>query len=175
MDPIEITLGDQQYKVVPQRVGYLVHKLGDRFGELLEAELEGVEGAEMLPAQAHAILRVFIPGLMPVHEFLGYASEEAMKAGNYDEKDDRSPDPLQIGAAFKAASDANGGEVLSHLKALIGPEIRQKLMAVVIAEISKRTRSETSESSPTSPALNGASESKSSGTSAPTLVPDPAA
>lgn len=167
----KVTLGEHEYSVQGQPIGYLLHELGGRFGGLLEQELEGVSGAAVVPAQAHGILRVFIPSLMPLHEFLGYRSAEAMEAGEYDRAADRSPNPQQVIDAFKAASKANGGELLRHLKALVGPEMIQKFVAVTMAKQAEESLgipSDTSEPSPSSPPTNGASAQTSSGTPAPT-------
>lgn len=167
----EVTLGQHRYLVLPQKIGYLLHRLGSRVQEVLEAEVSGVEGAAIVGAKAHGLLSVFIPGLMPLHEFLGYASGEAMAAGDYSEATDVSPEPLQIKEAFKAASDVNGGEVLGHLKALLGPALTERAIAVVTATISENALSTTPESSPTSPPTNGESDPTSSGTEALTSTP----
>lgn len=134
-----VTLGAHTYTVRAQKIGYLIHKLGSRVQEALEAQIEGVDGAALVGAKAHDVLAVFIPDLMPLHEFLGYVSDEAMREGAYDEALDHSPEPLQIKAAFKAASDVNGGEVLSHLKALLGPVLTERILAVVTAKIAEQT------------------------------------
>jgi hypothetical protein len=166
----EVTLGQHTYKVLPQKIGYLINRLGSRLQEALEAEIDGVDGAALVGAKAHDVLSVFIPDLMPVHEFLGYASEEAMKAGEYSEATDTSPEPLQIKDAFKAASDVNGGEVLGHLKALLGPVLTER----AVAAVTEAARSTTSAPSPTSPPTSGASDPTSSGTKAPTSLPSAA-
>jgi hypothetical protein len=169
-----ITLGAHEYDVRPQKIGYLINRLGSRLQEALEAELDGVDGAALVGAKAHDVLRVFIPDLMPVHEFLGYASDEAMRAGDYSEATDISPEPLQIKDAFKAASDVNGGEVLGHLKALLGPALTQRAVAAITAAVSESARSTISAPSPTSQPPNGASDPTNSGTTPPTSAPSAA-
>lgn len=166
-----ITLGAHEYDVCPQKIGYLINRLGPRLQEALEAQLDGVDGAALVGAKAHDVLQVFIPDLMPVHEFLGFVSEEALKAGEYSEATDLSPEPLQIKDAFKAASDVNGGEVLGHLKALLGPVLTQKAVAAVTAAVSESARSTISAPSPTSPPTSGDSDPTSSGTTPPTSDP----
>lgn len=168
----EVTLGAHTYKVRPQKIGYLIHKLGPNLQEALAAEVEGVDGGELVGAKARDVLAVFIPDLMPVWEFVGYASEEAMLTGTYNEEDDHSPEPLQIKAAFKAASDANGGEVFKHLKALMGPVLWERLTAFLTAKLAEESGplSTISASLPTSPSANGASASTSSTTSPPTPI-----
>jgi hypothetical protein len=169
-----VTLGAHEYDVCPQKIGYLINRLGPRLQEALEAEIEGVDGAALIGAKAHDVLKAFIPDLMPLHEFLGYASDEAMRDGEYSESTDISPEPLQIKDAFKAASDVNGGEVLSHLKALLGPTLTQSAVAAITAAVSENARSTISAPSPTSQPPSGGSDPTSSGTTPPTSVPSTA-
>ncbi len=170
----EVELGQHTYLVLPQKIGYLINKLGSRLQEALEAEIDGVDGAAMIGVKAHDVLKVFIPDLMPVHEFLGFATEQAMRDSIYDEAADNSPEPLQITAAFKAASDVNGGEVLGHLKALLGPVLTERVVAAVTAQVAENYRSPTSAPSPTSPPPSGESDPTSSGTTPPTSMPSAA-
>ena len=133
----KITMGAHEYEVRPQKIGYLMHRLGPRLQEVLESEVEGVDGAALVGARAHDVLKVFIPDLMPLHEFLGYASEETMRNGEYSEATDVSPEPLQIKDAFSAAKMVNGGEVLDHLKALLGPALTQRATALIAAKLAE--------------------------------------
>lgn len=176
----KVKMGAHEYTVRPQKIGYLIHKLGPNLQEALTAEIDGADGAELVGAKARDVLAVFIPDLMPVHEFIGYPSEEAMQASAYDEEADRSPEPLQIKAAFKAASDVNGGEVFKHLKALMGalaPELKDKLQGFMVAKLAEESNppSTTSASSPTSPSASGDSDSTSSTTTPPTPTPQASA
>lgn len=162
----EVTLGEQKYLVLPQSIGYLQNKLGPRLQEVLEADLDGIDGVEALSAKAHGVLAVFIPNLMPLHVFLGYDTEADLQADNYEQETDRSPTVEQVKEAFKAASDVNGGEILGHLKALMGPAITQKLVAWITAVVAERF-STTSAPLPTSPSTSGGSDSTSSSTTDP--------
>lgn len=176
----EIALGAHTYTVRPQKIGYLMHKLGPNLQQALTVELDDLNAAELVGARTRDVLAVFIPDLMPTWEWLGYASEEAMHARAYDEEQDRSPEPLQVKAAFKAASNVNGGEVLGHLKALAGglaPELRDKIQAVLLAKWAEASNEETSTSasSPTSPPASGGSDQTSSGTSPQTTTPQASA
>lgn len=175
MKPQKVKLGAHECTVRPQKIGYLIHRLGPDLQDALVADLTG-EGAEVVGEKAHAILKVFVPDLMPVWEFLGFPSKEAWEAGDYDENLDCSPEPLQVKAAFKAASDVNGGEVLKHLKALLGmlaPELQQKATAFIVAKLAEESSplSTTSVPSPTSPSTSGESDSTSSGTTPPIPTP----
>lgn len=164
----EVTLGDHTYLVIPQGIGWLTHKLGPRLQEAVEADIEGIDGLDVLGAKAHSVLSAFIPDVMPLHEFLGYASSEAMREGTYDPAADRSPNILDVEEAFKAASDVNGGRVLAALKALLGPELSQKAVAAITSTLAEKLPSVISDKSPTSPSTSGGSESTSSSTPDPT-------
>lgn len=173
----EVILGQHTYLVLPQKIGYLMNKLGPRLQEAIEAEIDGVDGVKLAGVKAHDVLSVFIPDLMPVHEFLGFSSEAALQAGEYDENADNSPDAPQVKAAFKAASDVNGGEILGHLKALAGamaPEMKERALAFIVAkmaETKKDSPSPISAPSPTSPSTSGTTESTTSSTTPPTSEP----
>jgi len=172
----EVELGQHKYLVLPQKIGYLMNKLGPRLQEALEAEIGGVDGVKLVGVKAHDVLSVFIPGLMPAHEFLGYANDEALRADSYDEDADQSPTAPQIEAAFAAAKDVNGGAVLDHLKALIGAmdeQMKQRALAFIVAKMAeqKDPRSPTPDPSPTSPPPSGESDPMNSGMNAPTSPP----
>lgn len=171
-DPVQITLGDRTYGVRAQRIGRLADKLGDRFGQIVDMELGG-DGASQLASlggAAHEILRVFIPEVMPLPEFLGYASEADMREGRRpsDPDADRSPTLPEIEQAFRTAFDVNGFGVLGHLKALVEPEVLRKMITLQIS----RTLTSGSGGSPSSPQPSGESDQPSSGTSAPS-TPEP--
>ena len=169
----EVTLGAHTYTVRPQKIGYLINKLGPNLQAALEAEVEGIVGAALVGAKARDVLAVFIPDLMPTWEFLGYDSQAAMAANEYKEHQDTSPEPLEIKDAFKAASDVNGGEVLGHLKGLLGPALTQRVSAAIVALMAEKlpSISATPVPSPTSPPMHGESAQTNSGTSAPTSPP----
>jgi hypothetical protein len=173
----EITLREHKLLVLPQSIGYLSHKLGPRLKEILETDLDGLDGVDVLTAKTYETLAVFIPSLpdtIPLYEFLGYASTEAMEAKRFDEEADRSPTAPQVKAAFDAAFKVNGGEVLASLKALLGPAITEKVMALVTASVAEKFPSKIRESSQISPSTSGESASMSSSPMPQTSVPSPA-
>jgi hypothetical protein len=191
--PQTIKLRDHKYQVVPQPIGYLMNELGSDVQAVLTAD-DGVGGARIAGAKAHGLLKIFIPDLMPLHEFLGFASKEALEAEDYDRNLDRSPEAPQLTEAFKAAKKVNGGEVLDVLKATAerfietgliqkattwlvaaGAELAKEnggISVETIKEALEQTRpstSATSEPSPTSPSTNGGSVSPTS--TSPTTPP----
>jgi hypothetical protein len=147
----EIELGPYRYTIVPQKIGRLRHSLREAFtpgaGEpddaLAEAEElaekvdagQGEDVVEQLGGQAHAVLSVFIPDLMPKYEWLGFATEQTMKADDYVEAQDRSPDLDQI---------------VEHLKDLVSPDFRKAMVQKLIADF--LTNNSSNLSSPAIPA-----------------------
>lgn len=163
-----VELGGQRYQVIPQQVGYLQHRLGDGLEDVLDAGLSS-DGANQLAGMgkaAHEILSVFIPDLMPLHTFLGYGSAEAMEARTYDAHQDHSPTVLEIRDAFSAAARANGGELLSNLKKMLGTELIRKGLALAISQTA-------SQRLPKSPPASGASGPTNSGADGATDAPRP--
>ena len=80
--------------------------------------------------ELHALLSEFIPTLperLPLHEWGGYASPEAMQVGDRDrETAKKAPDLDQIAAAVETVILVNGGERLGKLLAL-GQQIQATL------------------------------------------------
>lgn len=84
----EVELGEHRYAVVPQKLGRLRHSLREAFrGSDVEVEdgvavLESETPSDLVSSlgdQAHKLLSVFIPGLMPEWEWQGYPSEDAYR------------------------------------------------------------------------------------------------
>lgn len=178
--PQMIKLGQHEYLVLPQPIGYLMNELGPELQAVLEAEVDGVDGVRVLGSKAYDVLRVFIPDLMPRHEFLGFPTEEAMRAKEYPGREvDPGPTAPQVKAAFEAVKKANGGEVLDGLKAvlaMLGPELRQRVSAFLVTLITQSEKFReiastlpTSAPSPTSPSTSG--ESASTSSIEPTPIP----
>lgn len=120
-----IQLGDHSYSVVPQRLGRLQHELGQAFTTLGQ-DTDAVAAASArndLTGSAWRLLRVFIPGLMPEHEFVGFASEEALDTGTYDPAADRSPTAAEIEGAFRVALSVNRIDLAKHLGKVIPPQV----------------------------------------------------
>jgi hypothetical protein len=119
----EIKLGEREYTVVAQRHAYLQRQLGPRAREV--AELAGGDTAEFIKAGTtgyHKMLQVFIPDLMPIWEWEGYASATAMDTDQYDEEADKSPTIDQMVVAFQAVAAVNRLDLVGKLKELVGPD-----------------------------------------------------
>lgn len=166
MTPVEVTLGEHTIPVYAQRHAYLINRLG-RFMHELQDSAGGIEAGNLLAyaqERSYELLCALMPNLdkrLPEYEFRGYASRDAMTAGDYDEQMDRSPTLPEIRHALTTASEINGFDVLLHLKALIDPKLVQSWVSAQVAEAILV-------SSPSSPSANGGSDSTSSGTRPPT-------
>lgn len=147
-----ITLGDHEYPVVPQRIGYLHKKLGDAFSTLggtdpaVLAEgtgMEILEGGNDLPAGrdeltggTYRLLKVLIPGLMPEHEFTGFPTQEAFRTGwdAYDEQTDRSPNAAEIVHAFRVALKVNQLDLVRHIGKVVPAELLKTLVRQAVGD-----------------------------------------
>lgn len=186
MKPQKIKLGRHNYEVLPQPIGYLMNEVGSDLQAALESDADGLDGTRQVGQKSYELLKVFIPDLMPLYEFLGFASEEAMRMGpaGYDRTHDHSPKPPQIAQAVKEIKRANGGEVLDGLKAVLDQRMVQKATTLLISLASEVMRDsggltvdrlkeaistfQTSESSQTSPSTSGESDSMKSSETSPT-------
>lgn len=114
----EIEIGDEKYTIVPQRIGRLKKHLGREFTSLAEMDFDGGLAtfvAESLE-RAHRLLKVMIPDLMPVWEFCGYRSEEAMEADDYhDDGKQYGPTVPQVVHAIEEVMRVNRLDLLKHL------------------------------------------------------------
>jgi hypothetical protein len=121
----EVVLGDYEYTIVPQRIGYLRSQFGVALQGLDTADLATSNVMEFLGARVYAVLKVFLPDLMPEYEFLGYATREAMEEDAYNPEYDKSPSATQVKLALARAAEVNEIDLLKHLGKLIGPDLLQ--------------------------------------------------
>lgn len=158
----KVTLGRHEYTVVAQphaRIFRGLPRIFEEMGGLDEgADLtDATSAVNALGDRVHDVLRLFIPDLMGKPEFLGYASQQAMDADEYDEAAvNAAPTMPQIIEAFEAAIDVNGGRRLGELLGkLLGPQLAESFRRVLAARVSQSLQ--------TSLSPNGASASTSSG------------
>ncbi len=156
MSAVTVRLGDHEYVVVPQRIGRLQHELGETFATLgQDAETPEGSGRNDLTGSAWRLLRVFVPGLMPEHEFVGFASQNALDSGEYDASADRSPNPEEIETAVRAVLTVNRIDLVKHLGKVIPPQVitglvREQLGAGISTLLSS-SPSVSGDSPPTTP------------------------
>lgn len=168
LDAPQVVIGTYTYSVVPQRIGRLKKRLGPALGSLQELQGDSLVGfvSDSLE-RSHAVLKVFIPDLMPLYEFSGYRSEAAMEADE-DEEGEFGPTIPDIINAFEVVMKVNRLDLLGHLRTVISPEIIKALITNQIAE-SIRSTSSPSQTSASLPGLD--SDSMSSSTIPPTSTP----
>lgn len=122
-EPIKtVQLGDHRLPVVSQRHARLEHgarRLG--FTDLSEYYV-----ALAIPVGDHErrykLLSLAVPELpvqMPLHEWCGFASQEAMDSDDYSEGADRSPTDDEIAAAGHAVVEVNGVGRLGKLLGVV--------------------------------------------------------
>lgn len=155
-----VKLGDHVIPVPPQRHARLRNQLNDAdFRKVLSRDY----GAE-----SYRLLCILIPSLkqVPEYEWEGYASQEAMESGHYDEDADRSPTGAEIVDAFETALSVNGAGKLGKLLGLITDMTKMGQQAQAAKA---EAESESSmPGSPESPGENGGSTSTSTGVKSPT-------
>lgn len=162
-----MVLGGHTYIVVPQRIGRLKKRLGKQFSGLDDLSFESIadfvgEGFD----RAHAALEVFIPELMPVHEFCGFASESAMNDPDAEEADDVGPTFPEVVTAFEVAFRLNRFDLFKKMGNVLSPEL---IRAYINRAVSTALLSGTDTTSATSSATPGPdTPSMISGTTPPT-------
>lgn len=172
---MKLPLGKIEVEVMDQPWAYLTHELQDTALKVFE-DFDDLDSPEtlvrFLGSGIFDVLAVFypdqIPSLMPRHEFEGFATETAYKAGQYDRDWARKNGPSfpQIVAALTAALEVNGGDDFKRLIGLLPPKWRalgKDLAGAMFAE----SRSLNSESSPPT---SGESDPMSSGDDVPPAV-----
>ncbi len=168
MSTVKVTLGEHEVDVFPQRHAYLTNKLGKYLQALAEGDLEINQVAEVIAFfgdQTYDLLCVVIPTYgkrCPRYEFMGFASQEAMTSGQYDEEQDRSPSFPEVVEAFKAAAEVNRFDTLQAITRVIDPKPIKAWLNVQIAMALQRSANSLS-------LEGGSAASTSSGTTDPTL------
>jgi hypothetical protein len=172
---MKLPLGKIEVEVMDQPWAYLTHELQDTALRVFANfdELDSPESlVTFLGGGVFDFLAAFypdeIPSLMPRHEFEGFATETAYKAGQYDREWARKNGPTfpQIVAALQAALEINGGDDFKRLIGLLPPKWRglaKDLAGAMFAE-SRST------SSLSSPLASGESDQTISGDDVPLEV-----
>lgn len=165
---LAVKLGDYEYIMVPQRMGRLRVEIPKAVSGI--ENLEGAKGfgdlLDILGDRAYALLKIFIPELMPAWEFAGYPTQEAQASGEYREEYDKSPDPGQVQDAIAAAGKLHRMDILQSLGKLIGPDLIRAFVAGLMRQ-TLETRDRTSASENGS-ATSGDTPSTTSGMKLPT-------
>jgi len=163
----EVVVGSYTYLVVPQRVGRLKKRLGRALGDLESLAGDSLIGfIDSSLERAHGVLKVFIPDLMPVHEFCGYRSEEAY-LNDEDEEGEYGPTVPDIINAFEVVMRVNRLDLLGHLRSVVSPELIRAYISQTVAD-TLRSGGTTTDSASSSSTPGQESESTTTGTTPPT-------
>lgn len=145
---LKIKLGARVYTPSPQPAGYIEHVLYPGLVELFSAEAEedgeqvavGDEGGNVIGLarlRAYQVLKLFMPDdprdpencLMPEFKFMGFGTQAAYEAGEYEREADEGPTIPEIADAISACMLLNGGKVADYLKVLVAPEKLTELVS----------------------------------------------
>lgn len=162
-----VELGGHSYVIVPQRVGRLKKLLGRQLGDITEIATGEGDLLDVGLEKAHSILGVFIPDLMPLHEFCGYSSESAFNDPEADESDDVGPSFPEIVAAYEVIVAVNRFDLFKHLGKLVSPTL---LRSIIQQEVGRTlmTPGTTNGSASSSATPGPDTPSTTSGTPSPT-------
>lgn len=147
-----VRIGDHVIPVVAQRHA--------RLRRLLSAEdFEKIMSADYA-SESYRVLSILIPELpraIPLWEWEGYGSQDAMDRDEYVEDADQSPTTAEIVDAFETALMVSGADRLGKIVNLVQAGVE-----------SQKAMSAQTPSLPDSPGSNGESASTSTGASSPT-------
>lgn len=132
-DGVNVTLGSREYRIVPQRIGRIRHSISSIVGVFSEDAPQEVDD------QLIEFFKVFIPDLEPKYKLLGYASEDACEAKDYDPAADQSPTPPEIADAIETIFQIHGGQrLLRLLKGLIDPAVIRETVTMEMKNYQRR-------------------------------------
>lgn len=148
-----VKLGHGHYSVVPQPLPLLKHELGPLLGKLADSDLEAGNIGDALTGGFHSLLRVFIPDLMPLHEWEGYATRESFDAEEFDAATARrlAPTTIEVKFAVKVCAKVNGIDLWNSLGSVLDPTVLSRwaddLRGIIVSQMRSRLESSTSSSS----------------------------
>lgn len=145
---VKIRLGAKVYTPSPQPAGYIEHVLypglvglftaeGSGEGEQVEVADESGNVLGLARLRAYQVLKLFMPDdprdpencLMPEFKFMGFGTQAAYEAGEYEREADEGPTIPEIADAIAACMALNGGKVADYLKVLVAPEKLTELVS----------------------------------------------
>ncbi len=169
----QVQLGDETYDVVPQRVGRVKKHLGREIAALSDFQLSGgLDGfVSSSLERTWRILKVLIPDLMPLWEFQGYRSEQAMDEDEFlEDGKEYGPTLPQIVDAVETVMEVNRLDLIKQL----GKIVDLDLIRLQVNQMVATAMRESLEAGQTTPSLSTSATpgpdtpSMTSGTTAPT-------
>lgn len=140
-EPVDrVKLGEHDYEVYEQRIGYLQNKLRRTFAQLVTREVDSPDDllGALVVNPSYKLLKVFFGSrLMPEWEFEGYPTKEAWEAGDYKPEYDKSPGPTQARKAIETAARVNSLDLFKSVADFFPRETRDAIVnELVLAGIS---------------------------------------
>src|SRR3954451_5604101 len=161
-EQVTVTLGARDYEVVAQSLPYIKHHLGPVLSGLADESIDGSNVLDLITSKAYEILRVFIPDLMPEHEWNGLD-----EVGEYDDAiAQRAPTPPQIKTAVEVIAELNGFDLVKGVTKLVDPTLLREM-------IDGALRESMSLGSPTSSAPNIRRSASTTSSTTPDRAPLP--
>lgn len=163
----KITLGAHDVDVYPQRHAYLTNRLGGYVDRLAGSDLDisDAKGVfDLLGGESYDLLAVLLPQYAkrcPKYEYLGYGSEAAYEAGEYDENEDKSPTFEEIINAFEVSARVQRFDTLKILSKVFDPKLLR-------AWVNERMATALTQHVSSPSAQDGATPSTNSGALSPT-------
>jgi hypothetical protein len=130
---VKVTLGDHELPLPKQRTAYIYNVV---FRGLESGDLSAVEAGTASQTQFYKVACALCPMVeskIPEHEFMGYASGEAMKSGKYDQKADRSPYPDEMVELVQQFLLLHGGQRVIDT---LGPQVLRQVVTRGMVELS---------------------------------------
>jgi hypothetical protein len=171
----KVTLGEHEYHVYEQRVGYLENKLKRTFAKFVQGKIDSPDDllSALITDNVYKLLGVFLGSrLMPEWEFHGYATEEAWRAGEYDEKYDKSPGPTQTKNALVVCMRVNSLDLFKDIAGFFPKETRDAIVNELVVAGIKMLRSGLPQQNASATTTPGA-PSTTSGTTDSTTADEP--
>lgn len=161
-----ITLCGREIPAHPQKVGYLKHRVLQTWAQAQKSlgDLQ-ITSADKATYSLLCLLSPKIPEYVEEYRFLGFASVEAMEAGDYRPEDDNSSTIPEIASAFRVACEVSGLDLIAQLKGLVNPQKVRDIIGDVLDEAMDEMRAQRLINSLSSPSdADGFPPSTSSGT-----------
>lgn len=158
-----IRLGSHIYEVVPQPLPLLKRDLADLFdGIAAGGDITADNIGEYVTGSMRDILGVFLPDIMPLHEWEGYPTKAAME-GNLLDRDwarEHAPTGPQVRLAITVCFKSNGLDAWKLLGKLVDPTLLKSWITRQVAGfLSQPSVSESSPPAPTASTTSSSAES----------------
>lgn len=139
-----VTIAGRDVPVYPQRIGYLKNRVLRGLRDVQAVAAAGDFQVSDVDRGAYRLLALLMPNLekyVPEHAFLGFATAEALEAGEYDPDADESPTIPELKAALTVACEASGLDLIGQLRGLVDPTWLRAVVTELLSEALEEQRS----------------------------------